>query len=141
MFIPKAKGKIGMLMMVGCVSLSITCEKCEPLFLCVDIKPKASSLFHGTCTCKKCELLFISVRGRNAKASRLFHGCWSLCTVHHHLYALLPLYISTSTAPQLDTGSNWSHKNTWGGKCDFDLAATFVFCCKYTFPCHLYLLA
>jgi len=59
MFIPKAKGKIGMLMMVGCVSLSITCEKCEPLFLCVDIKPKASSLFHGTCTCKKCELIFI----------------------------------------------------------------------------------
>ncbi|ONM40000.1 Glucose-1-phosphate adenylyltransferase large subunit 1, chloroplastic/amyloplastic [Zea mays] len=29
----KAKGKIGTLMMVGCMSLSITCKKCEPLFL------------------------------------------------------------------------------------------------------------
>lgn len=69
------QGKIGIIIMVCCMSLSITCEKCELLFLCVDIKPKASSLLHGTCTCKKRELLFISVRGRNAKASRLFHGC------------------------------------------------------------------
>jgi hypothetical protein len=75
MFIAKAKDKIGTLMMVGCMSLSITCKKCEPLFLCMGIKQTASSLFYGTCTCKKCELLFISVCGHNAKASRLFHGC------------------------------------------------------------------